>query len=168
MILAGLLVSTLLWADLANAYVWVVLLVTLGFGAIGFYDDYLKVTKQSHKGFSGKYRLSIEAAIAVIACIAIAQIAAPPLSNSLALPFLKDVLIHLGWFFIVFGALVIVGAGNAVNLTDGLDGLAIVPVMIAAGTFGFIAYLVGNAIFAIICRSISCPVPASSPSSAER
>ncbi|KPQ09618.1 MAG: phospho-N-acetylmuramoyl-pentapeptide-transferase MraY [Saliniramus fredricksonii] len=148
MILAGLLVSTLLWADLANAYVWVVLLVTLGFGAIGFYDDYLKVTKQSHKGFSGKYRLSIEAAIAAIACIAIAQIAAPPLSNSLALPFLKDVLIDLGWFFIVFGALVIVGAGNAVNLTDGLDGLAIVPVMIAAGTFGFIAYLVGNAIFA--------------------
>jgi phospho-N-acetylmuramoyl-pentapeptide-transferase len=148
MIMAGVLVSTLLWANLTNRYVWVVLLVTVGFGAIGFYDDYLKVTKQSHKGFSGRSRLAIEAVIAGIACIAIAMISTPGLSNKLALPFSKDLLFDLGWFFVVFGGFVIVGAGNAVNITDGLDGLAIVPVMIAAGTFGFIAYLAGNAVFA--------------------
>ncbi|APF38079.1 phospho-N-acetylmuramoyl-pentapeptide-transferase [Chelatococcus daeguensis] len=154
MILSGLVVSTLLWANLANPYVWIVLLVTLGFGAIGFYDDYLKVTKQSHKGFSGRSRLAIEALIAGIACIAIVLVARgdlPPtrdaLATSVAIPFFKDLLLDLGWFFIAFGVFVIVAAGNAVNLTDGLDGLAIVPVMIAAATFGFIAYLVGNAIF---------------------
>ncbi|MBM6595895.1 phospho-N-acetylmuramoyl-pentapeptide-transferase [Microvirga pudoricolor] len=148
MILAGVLVSTLLWANLENAYVWVVIFVTLGFGSIGFYDDYLKVTKQSHKGFSGKSRLAIEALIAAAACIAIAYISAPGLSNKLALPFSKELLFNLGWFYVVFAGFVIVGAGNAVNITDGLDGLAIVPVMIAAGTFGFIAYLAGNAVFA--------------------
>src|SRR5215210_3126644 len=124
------------------------LVVTLGFGAIGFYDDYLKVTKQSHKGFSGKSRLALEAAIAITACIMIAQIATPGLSNRLALPFAKEILFDLGWFYLAFAAFVIVGAGNAVNITDGLDGLAIGPVMIVAGTFGFIAYLVGNAIYA--------------------
>lgn len=148
MILAGTLVATLLWANPRNLYVWVVVIVTLGFGAIGFYDDYLKVTKQSHKGFSGKSRIALEALIAVVACIAIARIATPGLSNRLALPFAKELLFDLGWFYVVFAAFVIVGAGNAVNITDGLDGLAIVPVMIAAGTFGFIAYLAGNAIFA--------------------
>ena len=131
-----------------NPYVWIVLFVTVGFGAIGFYDDFLKVTKQSHKGFSGKSRLAIEAAIAGVAVVAIAYASTPGLANHLALPFLKDVLIDFGWFFVVFAAFVIVGAGNAVNLTDGLDGLAIVPVMIATASFGFIAYLVGNAIFA--------------------
>ncbi|HEV2603951.1 MAG TPA: phospho-N-acetylmuramoyl-pentapeptide-transferase [Microvirga sp.] len=148
MIITGVLVSTLLWANLTNAYVWTVILVTVGFGAIGFYDDYLKVTKQSHKGFSGRSRLAIEALIAGIACIVIAQISTPALSNKLALPFSKELLFDIGWFFVVFGGFVIVGAGNAVNITDGLDGLAIVPVMIAAGTFGFIAYLAGNAVFA--------------------
>src|ERR671921_83377 len=148
MIITGVLVSTLLWANLTNRYVWVVLLVTVGFGAIGFYDDYLKVTKQSHKGFSGRSRLAIEALIAALACIAISYMATPGLANKLALPFSKDLIFNLGWFYIVFAAFVIVGAGNAVNITDGLDGLAIVPVMIAAGTFGFIAYLAGNAIFA--------------------
>ncbi|MGO4705649.1 phospho-N-acetylmuramoyl-pentapeptide-transferase [Microvirga sp. 2MCAF38] len=148
MILAGVLFSTLLWANPSNAYVWIVLFVTVGFGAIGFYDDYLKVTKQSHKGFSGKSRLAIEALIAAAACIAIAHVSTPGLANKLALPFSKELLFNLGWFFIVFGGFVIVGAGNAVNITDGLDGLAIVPVMIAAGTFGFIAYLAGNAVFA--------------------
>jgi phospho-N-acetylmuramoyl-pentapeptide-transferase len=148
MILAGVLVSTLLWANLENRYVWIVIFVTVGFGAIGFYDDYLKVTKQSHKGFSGRSRLAIEALIAVFACLAIAKVSAPALSYRIALPFSKDLLFNLGYFFLVFGAFVIVGAGNAVNITDGLDGLAIVPVMIAAGTFGFIAYLAGNAIFA--------------------
>ena len=148
MILAGLIVATLLWANLSNLYVWVVIIVTFGFGAIGFYDDYLKVTKQSHQGFSGRARLAFEALIAITACIMIARIAAPALSNKLALPFFKDVLLNLGWFYVLFGGLVIVAAGNAVNLTDGLDGLAIVPVMIAAATFGFIAYVVGNAIYA--------------------
>ncbi len=147
MIMAGVLVSTLLWANLENHYVWIVLFVTVGFGAIGFYDDYLKVTKQSHKGFSGRSRLTIEALIAILACLAISYMATPGLANKLALPFSKDLIFNLGWFYIVFAAFVIVGAGNAVNITDGLDGLAIVPVMIAAGTFGFIAYLSGNAVF---------------------
>jgi phospho-N-acetylmuramoyl-pentapeptide-transferase len=147
MILAGVLISTLLWANLENHYVWIVLFVTVGFGAIGFYDDYLKVTKQSHKGFSGRSRLAIEALIAIVACLAISYMATPGLANKLALPFSKELIFNLGWFYIVFAAFVIVGAGNAVNITDGLDGLAIVPVMIAAGTFGFIAYLAGNAVF---------------------
>jgi phospho-N-acetylmuramoyl-pentapeptide-transferase len=148
MILAGLIVATLLWANLTNLYVWVVLIVTIGFGAIGFYDDYLKVTKQSHKGFSGRARLALEALIAVVACIMVARIASPALANKLALPFAKDLILDLSWFYLAFGGFVIVAAGNAVNLTDGLDGLAIVPVMIVAGTIGFIAYLAGNAIYA--------------------
>ena len=147
MILSSLIVSTLLWANLNNRYVWIVLGVTLGFGLVGFYDDYLKVTKQTHDGISGRMRLAIEAVIAGLACFAIAQIGRPPFSTSLAFPFFKDLIIDLGWFFVVFGAFIIVGAGNAVNLTDGLDGLAIVPVMIAAGTFGLFAWVVGNALF---------------------
>jgi phospho-N-acetylmuramoyl-pentapeptide-transferase len=148
MILSGLMVSTVLWANPANAYVWVVLGVTLGFGLIGFYDDYLKVTKQSHAGFSGSTRLLIEFAIAGVACYAIAAIGRAPLATSLAFPFFKDVLLDLGWFFVAFAAVIVVGAGNAVNLTDGLDGLAIVPVMIAAGSFGAISWAIGNAVFA--------------------
>lgn len=147
MILTGVLVSSLIWANLSSVYVWVVLIVTIGFGAIGFYDDYLKVTKQSDKGFSGKVRLMLEFAIAMVACFAIMQAGEAPFSASLTFPFFKDILLNLGWFFIPFGAFVIVSAGNAVNLTDGLDGLAIVPVMIAAASFGMIAYLSGNAIF---------------------
>ncbi len=148
MILAGVLVATVLWADPRNLYVWVVVFVTFGFGGIGLYDDYLKVSKQSHAGFSGRSRLLLEVLIGLAACAMIAFIAPPGLSNKLSLPFLKDLLVDFGWFYIAFGAVVIVGAGNAVNLTDGLDGLAIVPVMIAAATFGFVAYLSGNAIFA--------------------
>jgi phospho-N-acetylmuramoyl-pentapeptide-transferase len=148
MILSGLVVSTMLWANPASPYVWIGLLVTLGFGAIGFYDDYLKVTKQSHKGFSGKARLAIEAVIALIACVVMSNIGSPKLATSLTFPFAKDLIVDLGTFFFAFGIFVIIGAGNAVNLTDGLDGLAIVPVMIAAGTFGFISYLAGNAVFA--------------------
>jgi len=146
MILSGLLVSTLLWANLESPYVWIVLLVTMGFGAIGLYDDYLKVTKQTHKGFSGRARLGLEFIIAAVACFLVTQL--PPaasepatLPTSLAFPFFKDLLKNLYWFFVPFAAFVIVGSGNAVNLTDGLDGLAIVPVMIAAASFGFIAYL---------------------------
>jgi phospho-N-acetylmuramoyl-pentapeptide-transferase len=140
-------VSTLLWANPLNPYVWIVLAVTLGFGFVGFYDDYLKVTKQSHSGFAGKLRLLIEAVIALAACYALVRLGRDATSTSLAIPFLKDVVINFGWFFVLFGAFVIVGAGNAVNLTDGLDGLAIVPVMIAAASFGMISYLTGNAVF---------------------
>ena len=148
MVLSGVLVSILLWANLANPYVWIVLGVTLGFGLIGFYDDYLKVTKQTHSGFAGRARLGLEAVIALAACLAITSLGRPPFSTSLAFPLFKELIIDLGWFFVVFGAFIIVGAGNAVNLTDGLDGLAIGPVMIAAGSFGFIAYVSGNALYA--------------------
>jgi phospho-N-acetylmuramoyl-pentapeptide-transferase len=152
MILSGVTVAVLLWGNLGNVYVWVVLLLTLVYGAVGLYDDYLKVTRQSAEGFRGRIKIVIEAAAAVIAAAVIAyagepQVGEPGLSTALAIPFLKNVLIQLGWFFIPFGAFIIVGAGNAVNLTDGLDGLAIVPVMIAAATFGFISYLVGNVLF---------------------
>ncbi len=148
MILSGIVGSSLLWTNLSSVYVWVVLLVTLGFGAIGFYDDYLKVTKQTHKGFSGKARLAIEFVIAGIAAWVIMNAGQEPFSSSLTFPFMKDFIVNLGWFFVPFAAFVVVGAGNAVNLTDGLDGLAIVPIMIAAASFGIIAYLSGNAVFA--------------------
>jgi phospho-N-acetylmuramoyl-pentapeptide-transferase len=147
MILSGLVVSTLLWANPLNPYVWIVLAVTLGFGFVGFYDDYLKVTKQTTSGFAGRIRLVLEALIALAACYALVRLGRDVASTSLAIPFLKDVVLNFGWFFVIFGAFVIVGAGNAVNLTDGLDGLAIVPVMIASASFGLIAYLAGNAVF---------------------
>src|SRR3954447_24904553 len=147
MILSGLVVSTVLWANPLNPYVWIVLAVTLGFGFVGFYDDYLKVTKQSHNGFAGQTRLLIEGLIAAAACYAFVRLGRDPLSSSLVIPFFKDVVLNLGWFFIIFGAFIVVGAGNAVNLTDGLDGLAIVPVMIAAASFGMICYLSGNLVF---------------------
>ncbi|MCC6887314.1 MAG: phospho-N-acetylmuramoyl-pentapeptide-transferase [Hyphomicrobiales bacterium] len=148
MILFGIVVSTVLWANPANRYVWIVLGVTLSFGAIGLYDDYLKVTKQTHAGFSGKFRLLIEVLIAAAACFAIASLGRAPLATALTFPLFKELVIPLGWFFAVFGAFVIVGAGNAVNLTDGLDGLATVPVIIAAMSFGVISYLAGNYFFA--------------------
>ncbi|MEM8856263.1 MAG: phospho-N-acetylmuramoyl-pentapeptide-transferase, partial [Pseudomonadota bacterium] len=148
MILSGLLVGTLLWADLTNPYVWLVLFVTLGFGGIGFYDDYLKVKRASHGGFSGRMRLLVEGLIAVLASIGFMLLEGPNLASALTFPFFKDLVWNLGLFFPLFAAFVIVGSGNAVNLTDGLDGLAIVPVMIAAGSFGVIAYLSGNAVFA--------------------
>ena len=123
MILSGLVVSTVLWANPLNPYVWIVLAVTLGFGFVGFYDDYLKVTKQSHSGFAGRIRLLLEAIIALAACFALVRLGREPFSTSLVIPFFKDVALNFGWFFAVFGAFIIVGAGNAVNLTDGLDGL---------------------------------------------
>lgn len=148
MILSGMVVSTVLWANPSNPYVWIVLGVTLGFGIVGFYDDYLKVTKQRHNEFPGRTRIAIEAVIAAVACVALVYLARLPFSTSLVFPFFKELVVNLGWFFLIFGTFIIVGAGNAVNLTDGLDGLAIVPVMIAAASFGMIAYLSGNAVFA--------------------
>jgi len=147
-ILTAVLFSSLLWANLSSVYVWVVLFVTMGFGLIGFYDDYLKVSKTSHKGFSGKMRLLLEFLIAGVACYIVMINGKSEFSSSLTFPFFKDFVLNMGIFFVLFGAFVIVAAGNAVNLTDGLDGLAIVPVMIAAASFGVIAYLSGNKIFA--------------------
>lgn len=154
MILGAVLISALLWGDLRNAYLWVLLGVTVGYGLIGFVDDYRKVTKQGTDGLSSKLRLAGEFGIAFVAVLAISHLqntaegAPSDFGTSLALPFFKDILINLSWFSFIFGMLVIVGAGNAVNLTDGLDGLAIMPVMIAAATFGLIVYLVGNFKFA--------------------
>lgn len=140
LILIGMTISTLMWMDFGNGFVWASLLVTLGFGAIGFMDDYDKVTKQSHKGVSGKARLGMEFLIAGLACSWIAS----HTGFTLYLPFLKDAGIYLGLFYIAFAAFIVTGFGNAVNLTDGLDGLATMPVIIAAAAFAVIAYLVGN------------------------
>ena len=147
LILGALSVSTLLWARLDNPYVWIVLLVTVGFGLIGFADDYSKVTKRSSAGVSGRVRLAIGFAIAAVAALAAIWCHPAELAGQLALPVFKDVLIDLGLLFVPFAMIVIVGSANAVNLTDGLDGLAIMPVMIAAGTLGVIAYAVGRTDF---------------------
>ncbi len=148
LILSGIVGSTLFWANITSVYVYAVLFVTLSFGAIGFYDDYLKVTKQSYLGLSGKTRLGIEFVIVGIAVWVIIHNGQAPFSSSLTFPFFKDFMLNLGWLFIPFACFVIVGAGNAVNLADGLDGLAIVPIMIVSASFGVIAYLSGNAVFA--------------------
>ncbi|MBT3330857.1 MAG: phospho-N-acetylmuramoyl-pentapeptide-transferase [Rhodospirillaceae bacterium] len=147
LILLALSVSTLLWADLSNQFVWAVLLVTAGFGLIGFADDYLKVTQANVRGLPGKLKLILELIVAVVATIWIISFQPDGLSHHLALPFFKDLLFDLGLFFIPFGALVMVGSSNAVNLTDGLDGLAIGPLIIAASAFALIAYLCGNVVF---------------------
>jgi phospho-N-acetylmuramoyl-pentapeptide-transferase len=146
LILIAMPVSTLLWGDLTNGYVWVALLVSVGFGAVGFVDDYLKLTKRG--GMSGRMKLIVQSLVAFSAALAITSLTREPLSTSLALPFFKSMLIDLGWFFIPFAMFVMVGASNAVNLTDGLDGLAIVPVMIAAGCFALFSYFTGNVVFA--------------------
>ena len=148
LILLALTVSILLWGDLANPYVWIVLAVTVSFGGIGFLDDYRKLTRRSHHGVPARVKLLAELILAAAACIALAAVTRQPLANALAVPFFKGVLLNLGWFFVPFGMLVITGASNAVNLTDGLDGLAIGPAMIAAASFAIIAYLAGNAVYA--------------------
>lgn len=147
LILSALLFSTLLWARLDNGYVWIVLAVTYGYALIGFADDYAKVTKQNVKGVSSRVRMALGLALAAVAGIAAAWLHPENLTGQLALPVFKDVLINLGFLFVPFAMVVIVGAANAVNLTDGLDGLAIMPAMIAAGTLGAIAYVVGRVDF---------------------
>ena len=147
LILLALTVSTLLWADLTNGFVWVVLGVTICFGAIGFADDYRKVRRRDSHGLPGTVKLLLQAAIAVAATLWIMQLLPDGLKTTLAVPFLKNVLFDLHWLFVVLAVFVMVGASNAVNLSDGLDGLAIVPVMIAAGVFTLITYLVGHAVF---------------------
>ena len=148
MILLGIGVSTLLWADLSNRYVWTALGVTLAYGMIGFIDDYKKVTKRSSGGLGGRIKFWAEVAIAVVAAVAISRTSTPQLSQALAVPIFKDALINLGILYFPFAAFVMVGCSNAVNLTDGLDGLAIVPVMIAASVFALISYIIGNIVFA--------------------
>jgi len=148
MILLAVAMSTLLWADLSNPYVWIVLFVTIGYGGIGFVDDYIKLTKRHHAGLPGKMKLLLQFAIAAAAGWWIQQIAPEGYMTHITVPFFKDMLLNFGYFYLPFVALVMVGSSNAVNLTDGLDGLAIVPIMIAAGCFALIAYLVGNAVFA--------------------
>ena len=147
MILGALVISTLMWARLDNGHVWLVTLVTLGFGAIGFADDFSKVTKFNVKGVPARYRFGAGLAIALLAAVWAAWLQPDALSRQLALPVFKDALINLGFLFLPFAMLVIVGAANAVNLTDGLDGLAIMPVMIAGGALGVIAYVAGRTDF---------------------
>ena len=147
LIVGALTFSTLLWARLDNPFIWMVLFVTLSFAAIGFADDYAKVSKQTTAGVSGKVRILLGLLIAAIAGYWAAQYHPAGLQNQLAVPVLKDTLLNLGVMFIPFAVIVIVGSANAVNLTDGLDGLAIMPVMIAAATFGIISYAVGRTDF---------------------
>jgi phospho-N-acetylmuramoyl-pentapeptide-transferase len=147
MILGALLISTMLWARLDNGFVWIVALVTFGFGAIGFADDFMKVRKFSVKGVPGKMRLGIGFLISLGAAIWATSLQPDALQNTIALPVLKNAIFHVGLFYAPFGMLVIAGSANAVNLTDGLDGLAIMPVMIAAGSLGIIAYVVGRSDF---------------------
>ncbi|MGF1549772.1 MAG: phospho-N-acetylmuramoyl-pentapeptide-transferase [Sphingomonadaceae bacterium] len=144
MILTAVSVAMLLWMDFTNRYLWACLFVTIGFGLIGFLDDYDKVTKRSHRGVSGRVRLLAEFIVAGIGCFIIVE----GTGTELYIPFLREPVLDLGWFYLLFGAVVIVGAGNAVNLTDGLDGLATMPVIIASLAFLVIAYMVGNAVFA--------------------
>lgn len=148
MILLALSISTLLWADLSNRFVWAVLLVTAGFGLIGFADDYLKVTRANVRGLSGRLKLLLEVVVAVLAAIWIMGDQPDNMASHLAVPFAKNVLFNFGIFFVPFAALVMVGSSNSVNLTDGLDGLAIGPLIIAASAFMLIAYLTGNVVFA--------------------
>ncbi|PRY25996.1 phospho-N-acetylmuramoyl-pentapeptide-transferase [Aliiruegeria haliotis] len=148
LILGALLVSTLLWARWDNPYVWIVLFVTLGFGAIGFADDYAKVSKNTTAGVSGRVRLGLGFLIAAFSAALASWVHPEALTFQLAMPVFKDTLFNLGLVFIPFAMIVIVGSANAVNLTDGLDGLAVMPVMIAAGTLGIIAYAVGRVDFA--------------------
>ena len=147
LILTALLTSTLLWARLDNGYVWLVLFVTFAYGAIGFADDFAKVSKANTKGVSSRIRLVLGLVIAVVAGLWASFLHPEELTNQLALPIFKDVLINMSFAFVPFAVIVIVGSANAVNLTDGLDGLAIMPVMIAAGTLGVIAYVVGRVDF---------------------
>jgi len=148
LILIAFVASTLLWMPLSNAYLWPVLLVVVSFGAIGSVDDWMKLRRRSHNGMSGRMKMALQLAVGFIATLAFIQLSPDELRYGIAVPFLKDTLISMGILYVPFAMIVIVGASNAVNLTDGLDGLAIVPVMIVAGCFALIAYLAGNYNFA--------------------
>jgi len=144
MILFSMLASTVIWADLSNPYIWIVLFVTSGYGLLGFIDDYIKVSKQSPDGIAGRFKIFGQVTIGLIACAMIYFVSPEDLAGKLLFPVFKDWYLPLGMLMILFGLFVMVGSSNAVNLTDGLDGLAIVPIMIAGGSFGIIAYVVGR------------------------
>jgi len=148
LMLLSLFLSTLLWADLSNGFVWAVMFATAAFGAVGFWDDYLKLSKRNTKGVSARTRLFCEFVASLVAGYWLESLMPVGLQNQLAFPFVKEALLPLSFAFPIFAMLVITGFGNAVNFTDGLDGLAIVPVIIAAVVFALISYLVGNRIFA--------------------
>ena len=148
LILIAFVVSTLLWMPLSNPYLWPVLLVVVAFGAIGSVDDWMKLRRRSHNGMSARMKMGLQLFIGFLATLAFVQLSPEALRYGVAVPFLKDTLISMGILYVPFAVMVIVGASNAVNLTDGLDGLAIVPVMIVAGCFALIAYLAGNYNFA--------------------
>ena len=148
LILGVFVITTLLWVPLGNAYLWPVLIVAIGFGGIGAIDDWLKLKKRSSAGLRSSQKFLLQSALALVAIIYLVELSPADLRYGIALPFLKDTLLYLSYFYIPFALVVIVGASNAVNLTDGLDGLAIVPVMIAAAVFALIAYLSGNLNFA--------------------
>ncbi len=148
MILIAWMVSTVLWVDLRNQYVWAAIVVTVGYGLLGFADDYLKLSKRNHRGLPGRIKLAVQAVLGLAVAYWLMRATDNTLGDALAMPVFKDVLPRLGWLFPLWGMFVMVGSSNAVNLTDGLDGLAIVPTIITAGVFALIAYLVGNRIFA--------------------
>ena len=148
LILLSLFASTLIWGDLRNGYVWAVMLLTLGYGAIGFVDDYLKLSRRNTKGVSARGKLVAQLALGLVCAIWIMSLTRGALGTGLTIPVFKEVLIPFGFAFPLVGMVVMIGSSNAVNLTDGLDGLAIVPTIIAAGVFALIAYLVGNRVFA--------------------
>lgn len=148
LILGTFVLSTLLWVPLGNQYLWPVLIVAIGFGAIGAIDDWLKLKKRSSAGLRSYQKFTLQTALALVTIIYLIELSPEDLRYGIALPFVKDTLLYLSYFYIPFALVVIVGASNAVNLTDGLDGLAIVPVMIAASVFALIAYLSGNLNFA--------------------
>ncbi len=148
LILVSLALSTLLWADLRNGYVWAVLLLTLGYGGIGFMDDFLKLSRRNTKGVSARGKLLAQLAMGLGCAVWIMLLTREPLGTALTVPVFKEVLIPFGLLFPLVGMVVMIGASNAVNLTDGLDGLAIVPTIIAAAVFALISYLVGNRVFA--------------------
>ena len=143
LILFSVILATVLWANLANYYVWIVLLVTSGFGAIGFLDDYLMQVKKQSKGLSARSKLLLQTLLAIITGILVYAI--PDFNTQVTIPFFKKIVPDLGWGYILFAAFVVVGTSNAVNLTDGLDGLAIGPAIIVAGTYMVFAYVAGHA-----------------------
>ena len=148
LILIAFAISTLLWMPLSNPYLWPVLLISLSFGAIGCLDDWMKLRKRSHNGMSARMKMLLQLVIAFFTTLIFIELSPEQLRYGVAVPFFKDTLFAMGIFYVPFAMMVIVGASNAVNLTDGLDGLAIVPVMIVAGCFALIAYLAGNYNFA--------------------
>ncbi len=147
LILLSLSISTLLWSDLTNQYVIMIICITLGFGLIGFFDDLLKVKRRSHKGLSVKFKILLQVFLAFVFSLSVLYMTDDGLAGAVTFPFVKEFVLELGAFWLLFSVLVVVGSSNAVNLTDGLDGLAIVPIMIVSAIFAIITYLTGNVIF---------------------